>query len=68
LEYLIPERMMMFRDTTEWIKAVRNSSMNSKRQDRLIKEIRDYERAGVWNDKRVDKRLQNNRTILESRR
>ena len=44
----------MFRDTTEWIKAVRNSSMNSKRQDRLIKEIQYYERAGVWNDKLLD--------------
>jgi hypothetical protein len=31
----------MFKDTNEWIKAVRNSSMNSERQRKLIKEIKD---------------------------
>jgi len=31
----------MFKDTNEWIKAVRNSSMNSERQRKLIKEIRE---------------------------
>jgi hypothetical protein len=32
---------LMFKDTNEWIKAVRNSSMNSERQRKLIKEIKE---------------------------